>query len=259
MKVRKHAFLLCLAICANTMAAEFDRPWNDRNVPLIIDPYFDNPIDWQRLSSEPRVVAIIHKSTIGTAGVDPKYFERKREARRRGYLWGSYHWGTAGDPVAQADFYIATVKPEADELIALDLEDASSTKLMNAREAVLFIERIREKTGRFPVLYTNHSSAELISRDFKHSVFASTPLWYARFKGTVTNFPAGVWRTYTLWQFSSELKPQLAIPGTRTDMDVNVYNGSIEELKRRWPLTTGVHQLQLFPNNDHASFVAIHR
>ena len=227
-------------MCTSALAGEFDHPWNDRNVPLIIDPYYDNPIDWERLSHEPRVVAIIHKSTIGTSSVDPKYFERKREAKSRGYLWGSYHWGTADDPVKQADYYLATIKPEADELIALDLEDASSTTLMTARDAPLFIARVKERTGRFPILYTNHSSAELISTDFRHSVFASTPLWYARFKGTVNNFPAGLWDTYTLWQFSSELNRQFAIPGTHSDMNVNVYNGSIEELKRRWPLTMEV-------------------
>lgn len=158
---------------------------------------------------------MIHKATIGTTRLDPGYTRRKEEALRRGYLWGSYHWGVAGDPAKQADFYIDTVKPQADELMALDLEDAQSTTLMNGDEAIVFINRVKERTGRYQVLYTNHSSAKLISARYKDSVFVHTPLWYACFKAKVSDFPTGVWPSYTLWQFSSEIKPQLPAPGTK--------------------------------------------
>jgi lysozyme len=218
-------------------AAEFDAPWKDQNVALVIDPYYANSIDWDKLATEKRVVAVIHKSTIGTTKLDPGYAKRKAEAMKRGYLWGSYHWGVAGDPEKQADFYIDTVKPGADELIALDLEDAQSKTLMNVDEAILFVERVKARTGRYPMLYTNHSSAKLISSKYKDSVFAKTPLWYARFKAKVADFPSGVWPSYTLWQFSSELLQQLPLPGTKPDMDINVFNGTAEQLKTAWPLT----------------------
>jgi lysozyme len=218
-------------------ASEFDAPWKDQTVALVIDPFYANSIDWTKLAAEQRVVAIIHKATIGTKRIDPSYNKRKEEALQRGYLWGSYHWGVAGEPERQADFYIDTVKPEANELIALDLEDAQSKKLMNVDEAVLFVERVKARTGRYPVLYTTHSSAKLISSKYKGSVFVNTPLWYARFKAKVRDFPSGVWLSYTLWQFSSELLPQLPVPGTKSDMDINVFNGTVEELKAAWPLT----------------------
>jgi len=231
------AVVLALAAMAVAPAAELDAPWKDPKVALVIDPFFANSIDWDKLATEPRVVAIIHKSTIGTTKLDPGYVKRKEEARKRGYLWGSYHWGVSGEPEKQADFYIDTVKPGPDELIALDLEDANSQKLMNVDEAILFVERVKVRTGRYPVLYTNHSSAKLISEKFRGSVFTRTPLWYARFKAKVTDLPAGVWESYTLWQFSSEILPQLPVPGTKPDMDINVFNGSVEQLKADWPLT----------------------
>jgi len=236
------ALSLSLGVCAGSaaggaMAGEFDRPWKDESVALIIDPYYKNPIDWEQLATETRVVAVIHKATIGTTSIDRAYEERKREARRRGYLWGSYHWGVAGDPEKQADYYLDTVQPSADELIALDLEDATSRTLMNADEALRFVKRVKERTGRYPLLYTNHASAKLISDRFKDTEFKNAPLWYARFKPKVTDFPAGLWPTYTLWQFSSELLVQIRIPGTESDMDVNVYNGTVAELRAAWPLT----------------------
>jgi len=73
------------------------------------------------------------------------------------------------------------------------------------------------------------------------NLFARTHLWYARFKKSVTDFPAGTWKTYTLWQFSSEMNCLPAdrtqclytVPGTEYDMDVDVFNGTIEELRLR--------------------------
>lgn len=234
-------FIAGVALSGCTLAAEFDHPWKNPNNAILIDPYYANSINWEKLATEPRVVAIIHKSTNGTSKIDPQYWVRKTEAKKRGYLWGSYHWGVSGNPEKQADYYVDTVKPAEDELIALDLEDATSSKLMNADEAILFIKRIKQRLGRYPVLYTNHASAKLISIKYKNSEFKNTPLWYARFKDTVTDFPVGVWPTYTLWQFSSELLTQMQIPGTKSDMDINVFNGSPENLKASWPITKSAH------------------
>src|SRR5215475_1119188 len=168
---------------------EFQRPWDKPNTAIVIDPYHANSIDWDKLKTEPRVIAIIHKATIGASELDSAYFKRKEEAKKRGYLWGSYHWGVSGDPEKQADYYLDTVKPGDDELIALDLEDATSKKLMNAEEALLFVKRIKERTGRYPVLYINHASTRLLSTKFKGTEFAKAPLWYARFRPTVSHFP----------------------------------------------------------------------
>ena len=219
------------------LPGEFQRPWDDPKTALVIDPYHANHIDWDKLKTEPRVVAIIHKATIGASKIDPAYFTRKEEARKRGYLWGSYHWGVSGNPEVQADYYLDTVKPGDDELIALDLEDAASKKLMKAEESLRFIKRVKERTGRYPLLYTNHKSAKLLSAKFKGTEFAEAPLWYARFESAVTDFPSGLWRSYTLWQFSSEIRSQMTLPGVKPDMDVNVYNGTADDLKSNWPLT----------------------
>jgi GH25 family lysozyme M1 (1,4-beta-N-acetylmuramidase) len=229
--------MLAIILAAAAHATEFAAPWKDSAAALVIDPYYANSIQWDKLAQEKRVVAVIHKATVGTAKLDPGYSQRKQEALKRGYLWGSYHFGVAGHPAKQADFYLDTVQPGADELIALDLEDAQSKTLMNVDEAIVFIERVKARTGRYPVLYTNHASARLISAKYQNSVFAQTPLWYARFKSKVTDFPSGVWPSYTLWQFSSEILAQLPVPGTKPDMDINVFHGTVQQLKEAWPLT----------------------
>jgi lysozyme len=237
MRIKTLVFILSLATVSGASATEFNAPWLDPANALVIDPYSGNSIDWDKLATQPRVIAIIHKSTIGTNKIDASYFKRKEVALKKGYLWGSYHWGVTGNPEGQADFYIDTVKPAPDELIALDLEDAQSKTLMNADEAIRFIERIKVRTGRYPVLYTNHASAKLISIRYKDSVLTKAPLWYARFRPKVNDFPTEAWSSYTLWQFSSEILPQFQIPGTKSDIDINVFNGTVDQLKKVWPLT----------------------
>lgn len=235
--------LFLSAFTAFAQSPEFNEPWKNPKVAIAIDPYEGNPIDWNLLATDTRVVAIIHRATIGDRA-DKKYAERKIEAKKRGYKWGAYHFGKPGDPVKQADFFLETVKPEKDDLIALDLESDDASKHMSFDEACVFINRIREKTGRYPFVYANNLVTKAITERYgEDDVFAKTHLWYARFKKTVTDFPAGTWKTYTIWQFSSEINCAAdnrsaclyTVPGTEYDMDIDVYNGTIEELRSKWP------------------------
>ena len=243
---RKLPIVVSLFLFAVTILAqspEFSEPWKNPKVALAIDPFEGNDINWDKLATDTRVVAVIHRATIGDR-VDRKYAERKIEAKKRGYKWGAYHFARPGDPIKQADFFLATVKPDKDDLIALDLESEDTTKHMSFDDARIFINRIKEKTGRYPLVYANNEVTKAITNKYgADDIFAKTDLWYARFKRNVTDFPQGTWRTYTLWQFSSEQNcssgnrpPCLyTVPGTEYDMDVDVYNGTIEELRSRWP------------------------
>ncbi|MHC8349765.1 glycoside hydrolase family 25 protein [Pseudomonas sp. RT4P38] len=249
MKISTHIALLimtCSGAYESTIRAEavdeYSQPWRKETAALIIDPYEENNINWKELSKDTRVVAIIHKATQGMKA-DKKYSERRAEAKKRGYLWGSYHLGLAGNPIAQADNYLKVSEVEGDDLIALDLEELSS-KFMSLENAKIFMRHIADKTGRLPVLYANHAVTQAIIKDEKSGPFLMTsPLWYARFLKTIPDFPKGGWKTYEIWQFSSEIncKPGKAclyrVPGTSADMDINVFNGSAQELKAKWPLT----------------------
>jgi lysozyme len=232
------------SLVAFGQSPEFNEPWKNPNIAIVIDPFEGNDIDWDKLGTDARVVAIIHRATIGDRA-DRKYAERRDEAKKRGYKWGAYHFGRPGDPIKQADFFLDTVKPGPDDLIALDLESTDATKDMSFDEARAFIKRIKERTGRYPLVYANNLVTKAIADQYGvDDVFAKTRLWYARFKRTVTDFPAGTWKTYTFWQFSSELNCSAenrsaclyTVPGTEYDMDVDVYSGTIDELRKKWPL-----------------------
>jgi lysozyme len=269
-------FMCGILILAGTAAGqtEFDQPWLDSDRPFIIDAYWRNTIDFEKLATFPRVVGIIHKATeckwnaakgrCDKNMVDPAYHTRKAEALRRGYLWGSFHFGRTGrSGRLQADDYLDTAKPADSEFIALDVDGVGGSH-MKIPEAVEFIERVYERTGRYPVLYTVGKVVNTILTNYgSTSVFGKTPLWYVRYCNQFHCFfdhGRSLWPTYTLIQFASEqncpTKPGVTgkpcrgdvcptnkcpipagIPGTKMDIDVNIYNGSTEELRRKWPFT----------------------
>src|ERR1051326_790667 len=170
---------------------EFKEPWKNPQVALAIDPYERNDIDWDKLATDKRVAAIIHRAPIADR-VARTYLERRDEAKKRGYKWGAYHFGKPGDPIKQAEFFLQTVKPDKDDLIALDLESTDGARHMSLDEARAFIRYARGKTGRYPVVYANNEVTLAISEKFgADDIFAKTQLWYARFNRTVTDFPRG--------------------------------------------------------------------
>lgn len=218
----------------------FSRPWAKSGTSIVIDAYEGNSIDWDKMATDKKVVGVIHRSSIGSR-VDKLYNSRKKIALERGYLWGAYHLGYRGNTIAQADLFISLVKDEPDTLMILDLENANSTTLMNIDEAVVFMNHVYEKTGRTPTVYANHSTTQLLNQKVKNNPrFQQSKLWYARFTSSVTDFPKGIWPTYFLWQFSSELNCSTTgsclynVPGTKADMDVNVFYGSPAELETQW-------------------------
>lgn len=223
--------------CDFSKKSSLNSPWKSPSSSIVIDAYEGNPIDWDAMASDKKMVAIIHRSAYGTR-VDTKYFERRSIAKARGYLWGAYHLATPGNIEKQADMLIEAA---GDDLMVLDLEDTNSSKFASLDEAKKFMYYVHSKTGRIPVVYANHSTTKLINQKFKDDpLFKKARFWYARFKSSVSDFPAGVWGSYFLWQFSSEINCSRTgqclynVPGTKYDMDVNVFDGSKSELEAAW-------------------------
>jgi lysozyme len=218
----------------------FNAPWKRSDTSIVIDAYELNPINWNQMATDPKVVGVIHRSSIGMR-VDRQYKARKEIAKQRGYLWGAYHLGTRDSTIAQAELFLSLIDDEDDTLMILDLEDTNNSRFMTLDQAVVFMEYIFERTGRIPVVYANHSTTRLINQRLSQNpLIQQSKLWYARFKSNVTDFPKGIWDEYFLWQFSSEINCSKTgtclynVAGTLYDMDVNVYNGTEAHLRYEW-------------------------
>jgi len=241
-------FALAVATPACSVASEFSQPWKDVDAAIVLDPFAGNLIDWDKVATDKKVAAVIHKASEGL-GQDAKYGSRRTEATRRGYRWGSYHLLTTADVGAQIGNYLTATGIHPEETYAIDVEcldTSSACKRPAFKVSVAQVEAalraVKQRTGRLPLVYANHSVATVLSRSWTGKPeFRDARLWYARFKATVSDFPTGPWSTYAIWQFSSEINCMptacpYRVPGTASDMDLNVFHDTPEQLRAAWPL-----------------------
>lgn len=215
-------------------------PWKKSDTSIVIDAYQGNSIEWDKMATDKKVVGVIHRSSIGMTK-DTQYVARKKIALERGYMWGAYHLGRPGNTIAQADLFISILNNEPETLGILDLENTTNGQFMTINEAANFMKYVYEKTGRILVVYANHSTTQLLNQKMKSNpLFQQSKLWYARFRSNISDFPKGIWPNYFLWQFSSELNCSKTgscpynVPGTKFDMDVNVFYGTKSDLQSAW-------------------------
>ena len=98
----------------SAQASDFSQPWLDSERALVVDAYEYNPIDWQKLATDPRIVGFINKASDGLAppyacsGTDTElrlckalfkrhavarelFQTRRTVAKALGLKWGAYH------------------------------------------------------------------------------------------------------------------------------------------------------------------------
>ena len=245
----------------------FQRPWAANHRALVLDAYEYNEIDLSTIVKNKRIAGFIHKGSDGLPPVwgcktakneteltlckkDWKvysvakelYKTRRALAKALGLKWGAYHLGRQGNPIYQANHFIDFTDPQPDELIALDIEDIDP-QFMSLKDAEEFARHIKRRLNRYPVLYVNGSTAKYIAeRRDEYPLLSRLQLWYARYKPEIDeHFPKGNWDNYALWQFASNINCSKAscpyrIAGANNDIDVNVADMSVAELRKVWPL-----------------------
>nr|WP_244506505.1 GH25 family lysozyme [Pararhizobium polonicum] len=241
-------------------------PWKLPDHALVIDAYELNIIDWDAMLKDRRIAGFISKASDGlpesfactgdhrgdTVGhcktmwrkyaVSRELYQTRRlVARANGLLWGAYHLARPGNPIDQANHFLDYAAPRDDELMVLDVEGIDAEKYMSLEDAAIFAGHIKTRTGRYPMLYTNHVTATYIAANrARFPILSRLPLWYARYKPGIRNvFPMGNWDSYTLWQFSAapncgRRRCPYRVAGTLNDIDVNVAAMNAKALRAIW-------------------------
>ena len=182
--------------------------------------------------------AVFHKATQSagkTAFTDKTYAPRRKEATAAGLLWGTYHFGTGdADGAAQADFFLSVAQPDGSTPLVLDFETNTlkGETTMSLAQAKEFVNRIHEKTGKYPGLYGGSWLKEQV-RAGADPVLSNCWLWLSEY-GPRTVLPNG-WDRYTFWQYTDgNLGPgALPIDGIG-HCDRDLFNGTAEELDAFW-------------------------
>ena len=200
--------------------------------PLVLDVYHGDDVrDWNAVYDF-GIRGVIHKSTQGTTVVDRAYAKRRERAVAAKLLWGAYHFASDCPVAEQVRHFLNIAAPDDDMLLALDYEP-NGNHTMNITQAREFLQRVADRTGRLPVLYSGNLIKETLHQP--DPFFNKHRLWLAQY-GPRAVLPAG-WNSYWLHQYTGDgLGPQPhECPGVETrGIDLNVFNGTEEDLRAQW-------------------------
>ena len=199
---------------------------------------YQGDIDWQELESQNVSFAFI-KATEGSGHTDESVRRNLDRAASTGIRVSAYHFfsfDSAGE--TQAENFISSVSPEEIDLPpVIDIEyyaDKRSNKPSKEEtESILrpLINKLEEYYGVKPIIYT---TLPVYYRYVKGS-FSDCPLWIR----SVNCEPDLI--DWKFWQYSDK-GTLTGYDGDEEHIDFNVYNGSVEEFEKEFPM----------PNNKKA-------
>ncbi len=193
--------------------------------------HFNNVTDFNAIKAD-GIVGIIQKATQGTTYVDPTYAERKPQALDAGLWWGAYHFATGDDPIAQAQHFLDTVKPEPTDLLVLDFEQNGSGSSMTIAQAEQFLQYVYSAVGRWPGFYSGSYIKQLLGND-TNAVLQNCWFWLSEY-GPTAKVPAN-WPTWTMWQYTDgNIGPEPHSVNGVGNCDRDQFNGDIQGLSRLW-------------------------
>lgn len=205
--------------------------------PGVIDLYHGDLVDGSNgfhKMKDAGIVGIVHKSSEGLSMVDGAYSNRRARAKAVGIKWGAYHFLRNLDGADQAKFFLDHAQPDKDTLLAIDWEEPpmgrppATLAQANAFAEVL----IREAGGG--LLYSGRSF--LIDHKVKGDMpVAKLHLWVARYNATLGSVPGG-WTDWLFWQNSDAGR----VAGIYDTVDLDLFNGTLEQLVSGWPFRSTV-------------------
>lgn len=159
-------------------------------------------INFELVKSD-EIEAVYIRAGEGANLID-RYFEANyRKAKASGLKYGFYHYVTArnrAEAIEQADFFASLIhtKPQ-DMRAAMDFENLSG---LSHEEAVViakaYLERLRERLGHIPAVYSDAYDAEYVWR----AHLTEYPLWVAEY-GVRAPQHIGGWKRWAGFQYTS--------------------------------------------------------
>jgi GH25 family lysozyme M1 (1,4-beta-N-acetylmuramidase)/LysM repeat protein len=206
-------------------------------VPGIDVSYWNSGIDWPKVRATGQRYVFI-KASESTSYKDPTFDDNWFGAKSAGLLRGAYHFFRCNaDARKQADSFIDYVKSFHDDgelppVLDLETHDGQRRdKIIPA--AKIWLERVETAFDKKPIIY----SGKFFLQDYFSEASGGPPswakdypLWLAQYpnqyvSGMEPSLPRG-WFRWTFWQYSEKGR----INGINASVDLNVFNGALEEL-----------------------------
>lgn len=190
--------------------------------------HYQGKIDWDKLllnkSNSFPLHFIFMKATEGGDHGDDTFESNFAAARDYGFIRGAYHFfSPKTDALRQADYFIRTVKLDSGDLPpVLDVEvTGKKSKRELQRSIKQWLDRVEAHYGVKPILYTSYKFKTNYLDD---PLFNAYPYWIAHYYVDSVKYQ-GQWH---FWQHTDVG----TVSGIKEDVDLNVFNGTLEELQK---------------------------
>jgi len=182
--------------------------------------WYQKKIDWKQVATT-KVFTFI-KATEGTSLEDKLFASNWSAARNAGLLRGAYHFfHPSVDPLEQAEFFLSKVVTcELPPVLDVEASDnVASAKLVNGVN--IWVQHVAARLRR-PLIYASPSFWQRLPAS---EIEQKADLWIAEWE---IEHPGkmGSWPGWSFWQYTS----RGAVPGIAGSVDLNRFNGSIDDL-----------------------------
>lgn len=225
--------------------AFYIRPYSYRWLPCLGSKYYEvcmpkgysihgidisrhqGEIDWKRLAANQVEEAPLHfvfmKATEGGDFKDKTYEKNMEKSRSHGFISGAYHfYSPRTSATKQARYFIKNVKLKSGDLPpVLDVEVFGKGSKEDFKDSVkVWLDIVEKNYKTKPIIYTSYKFKEKYLND---SIFNEYPFWIAHYYVSKVRYN-GKW---DFWQHTDIG----IIDGIEERVDLNVFNGTLEELK----------------------------
>ena len=185
-------------------------------------------IDWEKLSKahigqEP-ISFVFIKATEGKTLCDDNFKDNFEDAREHGFIRGAYHYFLPYVPARlQAKNFLSNVHLEGGDLPpVLDIEEAGNLSVEQVRQAAReWLAEVQKVYDAPPIIYTYYKFKQ---KYLDTEEFNWYPYWIAHYYVRKIQYK-GEWK---FWQHTDCGH----LPGIKGEVDLNVYNGSMYDLRR---------------------------
>jgi lysozyme len=163
--------------------------------------------------------------------LDSDFIYNWQAAKDAGLMRGAYHfldWTRSASE--QARFFCGLLKADAGELppvVDYECRLNAPNKLLASRALLTMLETVEKATGRAPILYT--SPGYWLEFGTAAMDWVRHPLWIANYGVQKPTVPRP-WLYWTFWQYTDKGDGK-KFGAESAGLDMNWYNGSIEELE----------------------------
>lgn len=120
---------------------------------------------------------VIVKATQGTGYVNPLCNHQWDLAGSLGKLRGLYHYAGGGDPVAEAQYFLNSIRNYVGQgILAVDWESNQNSAWGNANWVRQFVDEVHRQTGVWPIIYVQESALNQVA-----NCASDCGLWVAKY------------------------------------------------------------------------------